>query len=190
MQCLSCDLVFVPQAFHLCRSAEKAEYDKHQNTPEDVGYRRFLSQLAVPLLHRLEPGSSGLDFGSGPGPTLSLLFEEAGHHCALYDPFYADDPSVFSATYDFIVLSEVAEHLCCPGRELTRLWQCLKPGGWMGVMTQMVSSQDAFKHWRYTQDATHISFFSKATFEFLAKHCPFRLEWPGGPVVLGQKTAC
>jgi 16S rRNA G1207 methylase RsmC len=37
-----------------------------------------------------------LDFGCGPGPTLSILLAEQGQQVDLYDPFYHDDPSVFA----------------------------------------------------------------------------------------------
>ena len=42
-------------------------------------YRKFLSRMFKPMMERIEPDSYGLDFGSGPGPTLNLMFEEEGH---------------------------------------------------------------------------------------------------------------
>ncbi|MGB2360319.1 MAG: methyltransferase, partial [Porticoccaceae bacterium] len=60
-------------------AAEKAIYDQHQNSPDDLQYRRFLSRLTEPLLERLGPCSRGLDFGCGPGPTLSVMMAEQGH---------------------------------------------------------------------------------------------------------------
>jgi len=32
---------------------------------------------------KIAPISLGLDFGSGPGPTLSLMLEEQGHRVAI-----------------------------------------------------------------------------------------------------------
>jgi hypothetical protein len=94
-RCARCNLIFVLPHALLSAQAEKAEYDQHQNHPQDLGYRRFLSRLANPLLDVLAPQSQGLDFGSGPGPTLSVMLAAAGHTIALYDPFYADDAGVF-----------------------------------------------------------------------------------------------
>src|SRR5690606_21502401 len=128
-RCERCRLVFVPPQHFLTLADERAHYDLHENDPADERYRAFLNRLCSPLLQRLAPGSVGLDFGSGPGPTLSVMLQEAGHHVRLFDPAYADNPRVFDGTYDFITASEVVEHLHDPAAELHRLWDCLQPGG-------------------------------------------------------------
>ncbi len=192
LNCRVCDLVFVPPAWHLSAADEKAHYDLHDNRPDDPGYRRFLDRLFTPLNERLAPGSRGLDFGCGPGPALAQMFEEAGHSVALYDPFYAPDKTVLAARYDFITLSEVAEHLAEPGRELDRLWRGLAPGGWLGIMTKRVRGREAFAAWHYIADPTHIAYFSEATFHWLAGRwtslgTPATLTIAGADVVLIEK---
>ena len=192
LNCRSCDLVFVPPAQHLSATDERAYYDSHDNRPDDPGYRRFLNRLFTPLNQRLAPASQGLDFGCGPGPTLSKMFEEAGHAVALYDPYYAPDRSVLSAQYDFITLSEVVEHLAEPGKELDSLWRGLAPGGWLGIMTKRVRDQEAFRSWHYITDPTHIAYFSEATFHWLTGHwslmgIPATLIIAGNDVVLIEK---
>ena len=114
------------------------------------------------------PGSCGLDFGCGPGPTLSVMFEEAGFSMAVYDRFYADDRQVLNRKYDFVTASEVVEHLRDPGRDLNMLWTLLKPGGYLGIMTKQVVDRKAFSQWHYIHDPTHVCFFSPATFQWLA----------------------
>lgn len=188
LRCTRCELVFVPAANHLSATQEKAEYDRHENSPDDEGYRKFLSRLAMPLLQRLPARSRGLDFGCGPGPTLSLMLEEAGHEVALYDPFYADDSAALENTYDFISASEVVEHLSAPGAELRRLWGLLRPGGILGLMTKMVSDRLAFATWHYKADPTHISFFSRETFKFLGSRLGAQPVFVGSDVVLFRKT--
>jgi len=168
-RCGYCKLVYVPPAQFLSREEEQAEYDKHQNSPQDRGYRTFLSRLFEPLNDRLSPASCGLDFGCGPGPTLSVMFEEAGHHVNLYDPLYAQDDEALSQEYDFITASEVVEHLHDPAMELERLWRILKPGGWLGIMTKLTLDKDAFARWHYKNDLTHVCFFSRETMECLAR---------------------
>ncbi|MEM7347265.1 MAG: class I SAM-dependent methyltransferase [Chloroflexota bacterium] len=167
-RCKTCHLIFVPSHQYLSPKAEKAEYDLHQNSPEDVGYRRFLSRLFSPMQARLSPTSQGLDFGAGPGPTLSVMFEEAGHTMAIYDPFYANDVSLFEQTYDFITASEVVEHLHHPLADLNRLWECLRPNGFFGLMTKLALDKAAFAQWHYKNDLTHVCFFSRETFQWLA----------------------
>ena len=173
-RCARCGLIFVPERFHLDREAEKAEYDLHENRPDDPGYRRFLSRLAEPLLERIGPRRKGLDFGCGPGPALAAMLAERGHAVDLYDPFYFDDPSVFEKSYDFICATEVVEHLRYPGREFERLFQILKPGGWLGLMTKLALGRESFRRWHYIRDLTHIAFFRRETFEYLGER--FRAE--------------
>ena len=49
----------------------------HNNNPYDSEYRKFLSKIIEPLIDKIIPGAKGLDYGSGPGPTLSLMLETA-----------------------------------------------------------------------------------------------------------------
>lgn len=188
LRCNQCNLVFVPSEYHLTPTAEKAEYDLHRNDPADIGYRKFLSRLFQPLCDRLPAGTRGLDYGSGPGPTLSLMLAEAGFDMAVYDPIYAPQEAVFKNRYDFIVCSEVVEHFRMPGREFVTLWQVLEPGGWLGIMTKLVLDRQAFSRWHYKNDPTHISFFSRETFYFLAEHLPADLQFVGSDVILLRKS--
>lgn len=186
-QCDTCALVFVSPDQRLGSEDERAVYDLHENSPGDLGYRCFLGRLFEPLCERLAPGAHGLDFGAGPGPTLSLMFEEAGYSMTIYDPFYAPDASVFEHKYDFITATEVVEHLFAPGHEFKRLASLLRPGGWLGLMTQRVISPQAFANWRYIHDPTHVCFFSEATFLWLGEHLDMSVEFPANDVVLLYK---
>ncbi len=187
-RCPCCRLVHIPTSQHLSPEAERAEYDKHQNSPDDAGYRQFLSRLFNPLNIRLRPASHGLDFGSGPGPTLSLMFEETGHRMSLFDLFYAPDQSALTAQYDFITASEVVEHLHDPAQELDLLWSLLKPGGWLGIMTKLALDQGAFSRWHYKNDLTHVCFFSSKTMNWLARKWQSELLQIGKDVFLFQKA--
>ena len=167
-QCYNCNLIFVPAEFHPSPVEEKARYDEHQNDPADQKYQRFLKRLFQPVSKLLSPGSRGLDFGSGPEPVLSHLFEAEGYSIHIYDPYYANDPGVFSQQYDFITASEVVEHLGNVRFELDRLYNCLKPGGILGIMTKLAVSPEEFEFWYYKRDKTHLCFFSISTFQWLA----------------------
>ncbi|WP_462326151.1 class I SAM-dependent methyltransferase [Desulfoplanes sp.] len=188
-RCSRCSLVFVPSSFHLDPAAEKARYDTHENDPGDVGYRRFLSRLTRPLQALVPVGSHGLDFGSGPGPTLSTMLEEAGYCMDIYDKYYAPDTDLLTRTYDFITATEVVEHLRDPAGELERVWACLRPGGVLGIMTKLVLGRDVFATWHYIRDPTHISFFSRPTFSWLAKQLGAGLDFVDKDVILLQKQA-
>jgi hypothetical protein len=168
-RCPTCGLTLVPTGQFLSPDEEKRRYDLHENSPDDPGYRKFLGRVFAPLHERLPGGSRGLDFGSGPGPALSVMFAEVGHVVATYDRFYAPDPSPLRDRYDFITATEVAEHLHDPGVELDRLWAILKPGGWLGLMTRPAPDAEAFATWRYKDDLTHVCFFAPETFRWLAE---------------------
>lgn len=185
--CGVCGLVHVPGEWHLDAQAERAIYDLHENDTHDPGYRRFLSRLAEPLLARLSPGSEGLDFGCGPAPALAAMLEQQGHRVALHDIYYHPAPEHLERQWDFITATEVVEHLAQPAGELDQLWRCLKPGGWLGIMTKRVRDQQAFQTWHYKNDLTHISFFSDQTFEWLAERWRAELEIVGADVVLLRK---
>lgn len=191
LKCGNCQLVYVPDRFHLDPVAEKRVYDQHQNNPTDPDYREFLSRLFKPMVERVSVPATGLDFGAGPGPTLSVMFEEAGYQMEIYDRFYADNPRVLDATYDFISCSEVVEHLRRPGIVLPALIANLKPTGWLGIMTKRVQNRQAFAAWHYKNDPTHVCFYSKETFEWLCGRYGCEPEFIGDDVILMRKlTIC
>lgn len=187
-QCAQCALVFVPSHFYLSAMLERAQYDLHENN-DDAGYRAFLNRLAQPLLLRIKPESVGLDFGCGPGPVLATMLKAAGHNMDLFDIFYQPDSSVFSRQYDFITATEVIEHLRNPHDELARLWSCLRPGGYLGLMTKLVKDKTAFVNWHYKIDPTHVCFYSVDTFQYLANSLAANVEFVAADVIVLQKIS-
>lgn len=166
--CAHCQLIHVPKQFHLSAAAEKSIYDLHQNNPDDSGYRKFLKRLLVPMLERLPKAAQGLDFGCGPGPALATLFKEAGFSCCNYDIYYEHVPQRLQRSYDFVVCTEVIEHVAQPQQIFDQLLACVKPGGYLGIMTQRWTELAYFKAWQYRNDPTHIVFFHERTFHWLA----------------------
>ena len=187
--CINCRFVFVPFKYHLSASEEKERYDSHNNNPKDPRYRHFLSQLTEPLNDLISDGSLGLDFGCGPGPTLSVMLEEQGHSVELYDKYYANDHSVFDKEFDFITLTEVMEHLDDPIFELERLTSILKPKGVLAIMTQTLTKDVNFKTWYYKNDPSHIGFFSQKSLEFLASHLELSMKQHSDRVIFFKKLS-
>lgn len=169
-QCGTCHLVFADPASWPDARTEKAEYDLHDNDPEDTGYQSFLARMAIPLNEKLPAGASVLDFGCGPAPVLAQQLEQCGHSVRLFDVFYHPDEQALTTDYDAVVLTEVIEHLHRPFQDMRRLWSCVKPGGILAIMTQRVISQKRFRLWTYKNDPTHVCFYSEATFRWLASH--------------------
>ncbi|WP_340638660.1 class I SAM-dependent methyltransferase [Vreelandella lionensis] len=96
------------------------------------------------------------------------MFEEAGFDIDVYDIFYAPHDAHLNRQYDFITATEVVEHLAAPGEVLNQRVAQLLPGGYLGLMTKRVTSQEAFARWHYINDPTHVCFFSEATFRWWA----------------------
>ncbi len=186
-QCTRCALVFVPSEFQLSSAEERAYYDLHENSLQDEGYRRFLGRCATPLVNALRPRSEGLDFGCGPAPLLAQMLAEAGHRVELYDAFYLRNTGAMERDYDFIVSTEVVEHLAAPGEMLQQLWARLRPGGLLALMTKLVISPERFANWHYTRDPTHICFFSVPTFRWLTDFLSAELQFADSDVIFLRK---
>ena len=91
----------------------------------------------------------------------------------LYEP----DATLLEAQYDFVTCTEVVEHFRDPLAGWTQLAALVRPGGWLGVMTQLAPALPAnFLRWRYRDDRTHVSFHRLATLQWLAVRFGFALE--------------
>ena len=188
-RCEICAATFLDPGRRPDPATERAHYDHHQNYVDDPRYRAFLSKLARPLIAKLTPGMSGLDYGCGPGPALAAMLEEAGLSMALYDPFFQDNATALQRSYDVITLSEVAEHLHDPAGEFERLDHMLKPGGWLGVMTCFQTDDACFADWHYRRDPTHVVFYRASTFGVIAERRGWRCEIPAKDVALMFKPS-
>jgi len=166
---------------------ERARYETHRNDPSDAGYREFLSRLSCPLAARLPAGAHGLDYGSGPGPTLSVMLQELGFRTAIYDPFFAPNPQHLEQSWDFITCSETAEHFYNPSAEFDRIDALLKRGGWLALMTGVRDRETDFASWWYTRDPTHVCFYRPATLEWIAHRYNWGLDRPSKNVALYYK---
>ncbi|MFC0117712.1 class I SAM-dependent methyltransferase [Pseudoalteromonas xiamenensis] len=184
LQCAECKLVFVPSQQHLSQHDEKAIYDQHENALEDDGYRHFLSRALEPVVARVGVGSCGLEFGCGPGPLLAKMLEERGMQVELYDLYYYPNKTVFNKRYDFITCTEVIEHVAQPKAVFEQLFSILKSGQPLVMMTKLVIDAERFSTWHYKNDLTHISFFSRETFEFVARQYNATLEIIGADVIV------
>jgi SAM-dependent methyltransferase len=182
--CDRCALVHVAREHRLARDREAAHYQTHQNSPHDPRYRAFLDRILLPLVERLPPGAEGLDFGSGPGPTLSVMFEERGFAMQIYDPFFAPDETVLARRFDFVSCSETVEHFHDPAAEFARFDRLVRPGGWLAIMTMMTPDLAQFPHWHYPRDPTHVCFYGLDTMRWIAHTYAWQLEIPRANVAL------
>ena len=186
-RCGVCHLTFLSSESYLSPDDELARYLLHENSPEDCRYRQFLSRLTDHLIPKLQPGAKGLDFGSGPGPTLSVMLEEAGFPMAIYDPYFAPDTAPLEREYDFITCTETVEHFYQPTKEFQCFDRMLRRNGWLGIMTEILDSDTDFANWWYHREPTHVCFYKYETMAWIANQYDWRVEYPRKNVTLFYK---
>ncbi|MCD8521418.1 MAG: class I SAM-dependent methyltransferase [Saccharospirillaceae bacterium] len=180
--CGQCSLAFADPQQRLSAADEKAYYATHENSIDDAGYVQFLQHLLTPLLPLLTPGMQALDYGCGPGPTLSKLLAAAGIACDDYDPFFF--PARLRRQYDVITATECFEHFHNPHTELSRLSGLLCEGGYLGLMTSRWTDAEYFSRWHYTRDPTHVVFMQEKTPDWIARHFGWEIVWRDSPRVV------
>lgn len=167
IRCNNCQLVFVTQSQLPDLETERAEYRQHNNDPDDDRYRAHLAKLTTPLTKNLPKTAKGLDFGCGPGPAISVMLGEQGYDVADYDPAFYPDETLLQQQYDFIACTEVVEHFHNPAKSFELLTGLLKPGGRLGIMTQLLSNEIEFEKWYYAREISHVAFYCEETVEWV-----------------------
>lgn len=166
--CDKCGFISLESKFILGTSEEKSRYDLHQNFSDNSGYLKILEDFIVTAVQPYAVKTI-LDYGSGPNPLLSKLLKEKEYDVDIYDPHYAPWGSGKNTQYDMIVSTETFEHFQDPLKEMNFICTLLKPQAYLSIMTSFACPYEEFKAWRYKDDATHVAFYSMATFQKLAE---------------------
>jgi hypothetical protein len=172
--CSACGLIFLEKEFHLNSVDEKNHYLTHNNDIHDPRYQKFVSPIVDYVSQNVPAGSHGLDYGAGPGPVISYLLKKQGYEMSLYDPYFCNDQSVLTKSYDFIVVSEVVEHFYKPANEFHKLKSLLNKDGHLAIMTDLYADTTNFDQWHYHRDPTHVVFYRMRTFEWIKDHYGFK----------------
>lgn len=168
--CPDCHLVFKNPVIFWDHDQDVARYTTHNNNSSDQGYVDFLAKLLVPLKPLLPQKFMALDFGCGPGPTLSILLEEIGGEVENFDPiFFPDAHLLIPESYDLVTSTEVVEHFKSPQHDWETLVSLVKDNGLLAIMTLLYSKEIDFKSWWYKNDNTHVVFYQKETIAYIAK---------------------
>lgn len=169
-QCLECGFLFIEPQNLPSRDEELKIYLQHNNSIENEGYVSMLRDFIDRTVKPYSKGESVLDFGSGPNPVLAQIMEQDGFNVDIYDPFFSPTEVFKNKAYDVITSTEVFEHLQHPLKMFEQLYQALKPGGIIALMTMFHPDDDeVFQNWWYRRDITHISFYTHKTFTQIAK---------------------
>lgn len=184
--CPECQIILVDQKHLLNREQEKVRYSAHQNSINDKGYVDFLYQVITPALRFVPKGAKCLDYGCGPGPTLSALLAKEGFVCDDYDPFFRDVG--LAPPYDAVFSTETFEHFHHPAEDIAKITGLLRKDGHLVVMTEMWKTLEYFRSWHYTNDKTHVAFYHRSTFDYIAREFGFNIMHTDGErVVIMQK---
>lgn len=182
-QCSNCELVYVLGESLLSSVEEKSIYNLHENDPSDTRYHDFMNRLLIPFDQYLK--GEGLDFGCGPGPVISTMLKDRDVEIFEYDPIFKNEEELLDREYDFVISTEVVEHIYNLKEDFEKILSLLRPLGALGLMTSFYpSDMNAFKGWGYKNDPTHVRFFSENTFHWIAKEYDLDVFIPRANVII------
>ena len=179
-------MVFVPRNEVLSYEQEKNRYDQHQNKKDDA-YFNYLNGIVSSILPYISEGCRGLDFGCGTTTLFSDILKEHGFPSDSYDLYYHPNQEVWNHNYDFIMLSEVIEHLHDPHETMKRLVSLLNSNGKVFIKTKFLTDKIDFTNWYYKRDLTHIQFFNQKSIGILAHQFGFKVMAIGADLYLWNK---
>ncbi len=186
--CSHCQLIFSDATSHLPPQVEKNRYLESNRKKQAA-----LTQFLISLIAQCEQGSSaplsGLNFGRVLDSSSLSSTGLHQHHIEQYDPFFAPDHHLLKQHYDYICCYKVFEHFRFPFKEWSLLGTMLKPGGWLAISTKLLTDIHSFDKWHHKNNLTHVSFYQRSTFEYLAEQAGFKLLFAANDLILVQKPS-
>ncbi len=188
-RCTNCKLIYTATKQQLSKTQEKKHVELHKNGIDNVNYVKYLNKAIEPALVYLNKDMKGLDYGSGPEPTLYKILTQMEFNCDKYDPIYA--PKELTETFDYVFATECFEHFFLPAKELKQLKNIIKEDGYLIVMTDQYVDVPQFKTWAFAKDPTNVSFYHKQSFEFICKKYGFKIVFNDNDtiIILQRETA-
>lgn len=84
-------------------------------------------------------------------------------------------------SFDVVTMWDVIEHLADPAAELARVWQLLRPGGWLVAHTMDIGAPVARlmgARWPWLMDM-HLTYFDRRTLPAMIARAGFDIVWQG-----------
>ncbi len=168
--CEPCQLIFVPRSELISEADERSRYELHDNDEQNLSYANYLDEICHHIYPLIEKGKNGLDFGSGKSKIMSDLLSQRELTIDSYDIFFHPNEEIWLKKYDFIILSEVIEHLRDPLLTMKNIRSILSGDGKLFIKTNLFEFETQnFLTWYYKNDPTHIQFFSWHALEELGR---------------------
>jgi hypothetical protein len=167
-RCNECGFSFLHPDFLPDEETARNRYKLHQNDDDNEGYRDFLSKIIDRALFYAGKAEHVIDWGSGPNPLASRILREKRFSVFSWDPNFSSNEKTQKSFYDLGISIEVAEHFINPQKDFSAFFETLKTGAFAAIHTHLAPEDDeAFLRWWYTEDITHVSFYSKRSLEIL-----------------------
>ena len=110
-----------------------------------------------------------LDYGCGPVKALEHILQSSSYEVQSWDKFYYTQPLPLE-TFDVIFCHEVVEHFTHAEQDFDQLLRFAHKGTFLFLSTELYPQDfESFKKWYYKNDPTHVIFYQKESFEFLAQ---------------------
>lgn len=171
--CSECFSIALHPKNYLNVDEELAHYECHQNKASDKNYRKFVQPITDRVLKEQRLNSRGLDYGSGKDSSIIGVLTEQQYSIIPFDPFYFPKTKLKNNHFDYITCCEVVEHFHNPDTSFQLLFDLLKPGGTLYIMTDLYLENIHFDEWYYKNDPTHVFFYHEKTFQWIEKHFGF-----------------
>jgi hypothetical protein len=169
-RCNDCGFSFLHPDFLPSEEAALNRYKFHQNDDDNKGYQEYLSNIIDRALFYAGKPKSVIDWGSGPAPLASHILRDQGFSVFSWDPNFASSEKPQQSFYDAGICIEVAEHFINPQKDFSAFFETVKRGSFVIVHTHLApKDDDAFLRWWYTEDITHVSFYSECSLEIIAE---------------------
>ncbi|MCO5142186.1 MAG: class I SAM-dependent methyltransferase [Oligoflexia bacterium] len=167
--CEECDGVFLAPNLRLGLSKEKKRYELHQNKLDSPDYSSYLQSILDEVRPDLSSNKKYLDYGCGSERGLERFALKQELKVDSYDPIYEPEIIMVKNGYDGIFAIEVVEHFFEPKKEFLTMDSLICSGGSILLRTSLRPEKETdFKRWWYRRDPTHVFFYSKKTFSYLA----------------------
>jgi hypothetical protein len=169
-RCDECCFSFLHPDLIPDEEAALTRYKQHHNDDNSKGYHQFLSQIIERALYYAGNVQTVIDWGSGPNPAASNIMRNQGLSVFSWDPYFSAADIPQKAYYDLGICIEAAEHFIQPQKDFSAFFETLKPGAFAVIHTHLAPKDDnEFLRWWYTEDITHVSYYSVRALELLGE---------------------